>query len=109
MGNFTEEELYKQMAEYNKEVKEHNLQILKDNGISTEDFNILTDQCYVTDKIQIVSEPEGDDECESFGIFKAVYVDQTSTANGDSGDYSYRGHVYGKLANKKWLKVPYAS
>ena len=55
-------------------------------------------------EIEIVDEPQGDDQCERFGIWHNTWVDQWSV--GDSGD-SFEGFIYGQLPDKRWLKVAY--
>lgn len=81
-----------------------NMKVLADNGIAEADYKALLDFCVVNGELEIVSEPEGDDQDESTGIFKEVFVDQVSV--GDSGD-SFAGNIYGRFAQKKWLKIPY--
>ena len=73
-------------------------------GTAKEDIDMLLDGCRMTGLIEIVSEPTGENQDESQGIFSDVWVDQWSV--GDSGD-SYAGYIYGKFAENKWIKIPY--
>jgi hypothetical protein len=98
-------EVYELMEREGKEMQEHNQKILEDNKIPLQDFEDLIEGCDVTDKIEIVNIPHGDNQYECYGVFKEIFVDQWST--GMEGD-SYAGYIYGKLDKDKWIKVPYS-
>jgi|TARA_R110001632_G_scaffold104876_1_gene214018 hypothetical protein len=98
------------LLEYENERLEHNTKIIASiiaevGNETLKSYEDILDGCSVTDKLQIVDKPEGDNNDESFGIFKEVWVDQWSV--GDSGD-SFEGFIYGRFAKQKCLKIPYA-
>lgn len=101
------EEAFRQLAEYEKEVYEHNTSLLKKLCASAlKNFSDLVDGCRINQKIEIVDKPFGQlQKGEKFGVFRKVYVDQWSV--GDSGD-SYAGFIYTNYGkSSKWLKIPY--
>ncbi len=104
------DEAMNSLQQFENERLEHNTkiiaQIIDEVGNKTlKSYERLLDGAYVTDKIQIVDKPNGDNNYEEFGVFKDVWVDQWSV--GDSGD-SFEGFIYGRFAKKKWLKIPYS-
>jgi len=106
--NETQNKIYVEMAAYEKEVKEHNLKITQSIGATKQDIDILLNGSTITNKMELVKEQKGiKDDLEKNKIFKEVYVDEKKTPNGESGDYSYSGHVYGKLKKNEWLKIPF--
>jgi hypothetical protein len=104
--------IYAEIDKQNKEITNFNEKVFKevqdlcnvDRDTVDKDFKSLLDFAELIDKIEIVKKPEGENQFESCGIFTKVYVDQCSV--GMSGD-SFAGYIYGKIADKKWLKVPY--
>ena len=93
------------VAAYEKEIADHNAKILSDNNIPWEDFESVVDDCAVTGKVEIVTTPEGNDNCEDpHGVFKRIFVRQWSI--GCTGD-SYAGYIFAELSENKWLKIPY--
>jgi len=100
------------MTKKNNEIANFNEKVFKEvqdlcnvnRDTIDKDFKSLLGFAILTDKIEIVKKPEGEDQFESCGIFTKVYVDQYSI--GVSGD-SFSGYIYGKFAYKKWLKIPY--
>jgi hypothetical protein len=104
--------MYADIEKKNNEIANFNEKVFKEvqdlcnvnRDTIDKDFKSLLDFAILTDKIEIVKKPEGEDQFESCGIFTKVYVDQYSI--GMSGD-SFSGYIYGKFAHKKWLKIPY--
>lgn len=97
------------MDEWSKEcesINGHNNNLINEIfGDDTEEFEDLVDGCIITDRIEIVSEPQGNDQAEDSGkIVKKVYVDQWT--QGCIED-SYAGYIYAKIEENKWLKIPY--
>lgn len=92
------------LAAYEKEIQQFNSKLLSDNKINKKDYKSLINDCTVTGKIEIVSNPKGSNNHEDAGMFTEIWVDQWTT--GESSD-SYAGFIYGKLSKTKWLKVPY--
>lgn len=91
--------------QHEKEVLNHNIDLLKNLRIEKDVILKLTEDCHIYEKMEIVPVPFGDDQDESDQYFKAIYIDQWSV--GDSGD-SFEGHIYAKIEENKWLKIPYA-
>lgn len=99
------DEAYAAIHKWETEVAERNNSLIESLGIPGEDLQeLLCDCSRITDFIDVVSEPGGDNQDNIIGIFSEVYVDQSSV--GDSGD-SFAGYIYGKLGENKWLRVPY--
>jgi len=99
------EKMYKEIAEEEKEIEEHNQQIIKSHGKNAEkDFEHLMDDCELVGKIEIVASPLGTAQQENCGIYKRVHVDQRSV--GLEGD-SFEGHIYA-FVKKQWIKVPFS-
>jgi uncharacterized membrane-anchored protein YhcB (DUF1043 family) len=99
------EDCYAQLDKYYKELHKHNNEILSELGETAfTDFQKLIEDCEVTDKIDFVEKPHGQNQNEKSGIFKSIWVDQNSV--GDSGD-SYAGYIYGQITKDKWLRIPY--
>ena len=95
---------------YQEECDKHNKKIMaqviaKVGNKAFSDFKKLLDFATVNDKLDIVSEPEGDNQNESCGVFTEVWIDQWSV--GMEGD-SFEGFIYGKFDNMKWLVIPYS-
>ena len=110
MSNLTKQEqadydaAFTAMAEYERQIDEHNAKVLRENNIRFEDFECLVDDVRVTDKIEIVDKPSGTDNNEDHARFKRIFVKQWSV--GDSGD-SYEGLIFAELEENKWLQIPY--
>ena len=96
---------FEELDKYYREIAEHNDVILKEFKVPAKDFMSLLDYSDVTGKMEVVEKPGGSNNHEKRGMFKAVWVDQWSV--GMEGD-SFEGFIYGKLADGKWLKVPYS-
>jgi len=98
-------EAYSALDNWQKETNEYNKKILSElGGTAIKDFKILIEDCKVTDKIDFVEKPSGQNQNEKCGIFKNTWVDQSSY--GDSGD-SYAGYIYAEITKNKWLRIPY--
>lgn len=96
---------YASLDKWYKELHEHNNKILSEIGkTALKDFGKLIEDCKVTDKIDFVEKPHGQNQKEKCGIFKNTWVDQSSY--GDSGD-SYSGYIYAQITKDKWLRVPF--
>lgn len=104
----TEEQIrkvYDDLAKYEKEVFDHNTNIINSFGkTASKHFKNLLDFCNVTEKIEMVDKPNGDKQNESYGMFKNVHVDQWSF--GTEGD-SYEGYIYAN-AKGQWIKIPFS-
>lgn len=97
--------VYEDLAKYHTEISEHNTKLITSFGkTATKHFKDLLDFCDVTDKIELVENPKGDKQHESYGMFKNVYVEQWST--GMEGD-SYAGYIYANVKGQ-WIKIPYS-
>lgn len=99
-----------EMRKLEEERLEHNTKIITEiigevGDKTIESYRRILDGVSVTDKLQIVDEPNGENNHEEFGVFKEMWVDQWSV--GDSGD-SFEGFIYGKFAANKWLKISYS-
>ncbi len=99
-----------QMLQYEKEISDHNIkvitQIVDEVGPKAlKGYEMLLEGACVTNKIQIVGKPNGVNQHEEVDVFVEVWVDQWSVR--DSGD-SFEGFIYGRFADSKWLKIPYA-
>lgn len=108
MSNITDEqykEAFDKMFEYEKEIADHNEQVLKSLGKKAQnDFEELLDCCNVTEKIKLVDAPKGSDNNEHCGVFKNVHVDQWCTnMEGDS----YSGFIYANVKGQ-WIEVPFS-
>lgn len=106
--NMTQEQtdkVYADLASYEKEVSEHNEQVLKALGKKAQaDFEELMDCCKVTEKIKLVDAPKGINNKERCGVFKNVHVDQWGTnMEGDS----YAGFIYTNVKGQ-WIQVPFS-
>lgn len=104
------EKAIEDLQAYDEECNKHNKEIMeqvtaKVGDEALEDFKELLDFANVTDKLEIVSKPDGDNQNESCGVFTEVWVDQWSV--GMEGD-SFEGFIYGKFADMEWLKIPYS-
>lgn len=105
------DEIYAEIEKLEKDVYNHNQSVLEEIEITfnfdsiKEDFIELIDFVDVTNKIEIVNKPNGQEQHEKCGVFTKIFVDQWSVGN--TGD-SYGGHIYGKFAKNKWLKIPYS-
>ena len=99
------DKVYADLAAYEKEIADHNEQVLKSLGKKAQnDFEELLDCCNVTEKIKLVDAPKGSDNKENCGVFKNVHVDQWSTnMEGDS----YAGFIYANV-NGQWIEVPFS-
>lgn len=94
------------LADYEKEIDDHNNEILKD--FHPPDLYNLFEGIKIDGKIQWVDKPKFKPEPhpEKYGMFTQEFVDQHSV--GDSGD-SYAGFLYIKVkGHKQYLKVPYS-
>lgn len=92
------------LEQHEKEIHDHNAELLQSTNITGWDIKELMDGASITGKMEIVSQPTGSDNRETVGIFKNVWVDQYSV--GTEGD-SWAGHIYGEFSNGQWLKIPY--
>ncbi len=99
--------VYAALDKAQKDQDDHNTKILSENDVTWDNIKEVLDEdgCEITGKIEVVEIPTGDDQHESRGVFKHVYVEQWTT--GMEGD-SFAGFEYLKLKNGKWLKIPYA-
>lgn len=97
-------EHYKEIERIEFENHAHNNQILNEINCSQTDYDDLIQDCKVTDKIEIVENPEGEDNNESYGIFEMVFIDEKR--NGILEEFIV-GFIYAKFGENKWLKVPY--
>ena len=97
--------IYEELAQYEKEVSEHNDTLIKSFGETAKtDFIDLIEYCGVTDKIEFVEEPKGIFQDEDCGVFKNVHVEQWCTnMEGDS----FSGFIYAQV-KEKWIKVPFS-
>jgi len=97
--------VYDGLAEYYKEISDHNAALINSFGkTASKHFKDLLDFCDVTGKIELVDKPNGDKQNESYGMFKNVHVDQWSV--GMEGD-SFAGYMYANVKGQ-WIKVPYS-
>ena len=99
-------EAMQSLIDYEKEVFEHNKDILK--GIDCEDFKEMLDCCRITEKIEWSDAPnfKAENNPDVCGIFTLEYVDERSI--GMEGD-SYEGFMYIRVDGyDKYLKVPYS-
>lgn len=93
------------LEKYENEVSEHNNKMLSEiGGTVFGDLEALLDGSVVRGEMSWVKKPKGNNQDESWGVFKEVYVEQWSV--GMEGD-SWEGHIYGKIGFEKWLKIPY--
>lgn len=101
------EKVYKELAEWEQEVYEHNKQLI--NSISKtawKHYLRVIEYCRVDVKIEIVDTPKGTLQTnEKHGPFLKIYVDQWGV--GMEGD-SFEGHIYAKYQPDKWLKIRYS-
>jgi len=99
------DKVYADLAAYEKEIADHNEQVLKTLGKKAQnDFEELMDCCNVTEKIKLVDAPKGSDNKEHCGVFKNVHVDQwTTNMEGDS----YAGFIYANVKGQ-WIEVPFS-
>ena len=99
------DKVYADLAAYEKEIADHNEQVLKSLCKKAEkDFEELLDCCNVTEKIKLVDAPKGSDNKEHCGVFRNVHVDQWSTnMEGDS----YAGFIYANVKGQ-WIEVPFS-
>jgi len=99
------DKVYSDLAAYEKEIADHNEQVINKLGKrARKDFAELMDCCNITDKINFVDAPKGKDNQENCGIYKNIHVDQWSTnMEGDS----YAGFIYANV-NGQWIEIPYS-
>ena len=99
------DKVYADLAAYEKEIADHNEQVLKSLGKKAQkDFEELMGFCNVTEKIKLVDAPKGSDNKEHCGVFKNVHVDQwTTNMEGDS----YAGFIYANVKGQ-WIEVPFS-
>ncbi len=99
------DKVYADIIAYEKEIADHNENILKGLGRKAQkDFEELIDCCNVTDKIKLVDAPKGSDIQENCGVFKNVHVDQwCRNMEGDS----YAGFIYANVKGQ-WIEVPFS-
>lgn len=99
------QKLYAEIAQAQKEEKEHNENILNRYKVPNDSFELLLDCCNLSGKIEVVNESKGDfQEDEGDDFFLKIYVDQWAT--GMEGD-SFSGFIYGLMENGMYLKVPF--
>ena len=109
------DEIWKEIIEeennYHLECNRWNDRILNVIGhFRGEDFKNDVVDCFqwaeaTGDKFELVKEPSGGYQDDSFGKIKGIWVDQWSV--GDSGD-SYSGYIYIMLKRDKYLKIFYS-
>lgn len=94
------------VEKYEKSVRENNAIVLKMMPIRFAKSvpELIGDSCSYVGSFFISSKPYGQKQQESAGSFSEVWVDQSSV--GDAGD-SYAGVIYGKIAEGRWLAIPY--
>jgi len=92
------------IAEYQRELLEHNNKILSENNIPVADLVDLLDGSECTGKLSVIKKPTGTNNNKETGCFSMVFCDQYSVGN--SGD-SFAGFLYGRFSEDKWLKIPY--
>lgn len=98
------EEAMKGVMAWEKQISDSVTKVLKEYSIKDNDFEDLMYGSKVNGIVEIVSEPRGDAQKESYGKLKNIHVDQWSV--GDSGD-SFAGFIYAQIKGKVWLKIPY--
>jgi hypothetical protein len=103
-----EKDAYCELFKLQREVCEHNNIILSEYKVYEDDFSNLLEDCNITGKIEIVREPDGNEqiEKEEYGNLTITHIDQWSI--GIEGD-SYAGFIYAKIKSiELWLKIPYS-
>lgn len=96
---------YDQMWAYENEIDQHNHDLLKSICKTVFIwFKQLMDDSKVTGKIEFVNKPDGEKQRDKYGIFKEVWVRQWTGYECDD----YYGFIYARLADDRWLKIPYA-
>lgn len=97
---------YEEIHKYEQEIEDHNNYLISSKGQQfIEDFKVLTSDVYITNKIEIVDSPEGDDqEDDESESFSKIYVQQWNAGLEDS----YAGFIYAQMRDGKWLKIPYS-
>lgn len=102
------EHAYEQLTKWEEEVANSNETLLIRYNVPDSAMLLLMEDCEYShhEKIEIVDVPAGEDQTsyENNPYFDEIWVDQWSV--GMSGD-SYEGHIYAKLENDVWLKVPF--
>ena len=99
---------YEEFNKYDVEIREHNKSIFSSKCEEfIEDYKILTSDIHVTNKIEIVPEPEGtnQEDFEEYKSFSSIYIQEWS--RGWSED-NYEGFIFAKMIDGKWLKIPYS-
>lgn len=97
---------YNEIDKYENEVYENNKNIVESISSNARYYyKKVIDGCDVFKKIEIVSAPKGENQNESFGCFKEVWVDQWSV--GMEVD-SFEGFIYARYETDKWIKIPYS-
>lgn len=95
--------VYDDLAEYYKEISDHNATLINSFGkTASKHFKDLLDFCDVTEKIELVDKPKGDKQNENYVMFKNVHIQQWSI--GIEGD-SFKGYIYANVKGQ-WIKVP---
>lgn len=105
-----ENDAYNSLIEWEKEIQDHNENILRSIKHDPRNFKFLLDEgcTTITDKMEWVEEPDFEPEYspDVYGVFTLTHVDQWSV--GLEGD-SFEGFMYVKVeGHEKWLKIPYS-
>lgn len=99
------EEAMDALFEYRDEIDTHNSNILLQVNAKASDFEKLVEDVKISGKMEIVNEPQGYNQDETYESFQQVYVDQWSV--GMSGD-TFEGTIYAQLEENKWLSIPFS-
>lgn len=102
--NEVNSKILKEIDEEEKDIAKRNNEMLSQIRCSQEDFADFLGCARVNGLMEIMAFPNGETTEDDNKFFSDICVDQWST--GDAGD-SYGGFLYGKIADRKWLKVPY--
>lgn len=95
---------YDQYATHEIKFNSYNDGLLTALGVAP-DFTEAVEDLRITDKIEIVDEPQGKPQIEQHGKLTVTHVDQWNV--GIEGD-SFAGFIYAKFSNEdRWLKIPY--
>ena len=97
--------VYAEFAKAEKEEDEYNTKLLKDNNIPLADFESLLGLGSVNGKLDITSEPIGNDQNKNWGVFTQVFVDELTNCMSEE---PYKVFIYAKFTDKLFLKIPYS-
>lgn len=104
-----QEKFYAELREQEKARREADMKLLKENNLTIEDLVEILEHSNQNGPLEIVTEPTGENQdINENEKYSELWCDQWSQSNGESGDSSYYGHLYAKLGENKWLKVPFS-